>query len=298
MIDGGAARRPGRGPHVVVLGNEKGGSGKSTTALHLIVALLNAGYAVASLDLDARQGTLSRGLENRREFARRQDLRLAMPEHRSIPRSQAPTREAAEGEEHARLEEAIAELTCFDFLVVDTPGSDNSLSRLGHTKADTLITPLNDSFLDLDLLARIDPEARRILAPSVYSQMVWEQRQARAAEGRRPIDWIVMRNRLGHVDARSKRNMARLLDELATRIGFRLAPGFGERVIFRELFPKGLTLLDLRERGAGVALNMSHLAARQEVRALMQAIGLAEPAEDAHAAARYRLDGRTPDAYL
>ena len=283
--DGGAARRPGRGgPHVVVLGNEKGGSGKSTTALHLIVALIKAGYTVASLDLDARQGTLSRALENRREFAARQGLKLPQPAHRRVPRSEAATRADAEAEEQERLTAALAELAGHDFLVMDTPGSDNHLSRLGHAEADTLITPLNDSFLDLDLLARIDHEARKVLAPSVYSQMVWEQRQARARSGRRPIDWIVMRNRLSHVDARSKRNMARLLDQLASRIGFRLAPGFGERVIFRELFPKGLTLLDLREPGTGVALNMSHLAARQEVRALLETIGLAEAAEQVAAA--------------
>lgn len=263
------------GAHVIVLGNEKGGSGKSTTAMHLIVALLKSGHRVASIDLDARQGTLSRLLENRREFAQRNGLTLELPEHRGVHRSEASDRAAAEAEERQRLQEALDSVGARDFLVIDTPGSDNHLSRLGHTLADTLITPLNDSFLDLDLLARIDHDARKILAPSVYSQMVWEQRQQRAAAGGRPIDWIVMRNRLSHVDARNKRDVGRLLDQLAKRIGFRLAPGFGERVIFRELFPKGLTLLDLREGGTGVQMSMSHLAARQEVRALLSEIGLA-----------------------
>ena len=41
--------------HVVVLGNEKGGSGKSTTAFHIAVALLKAGQRVATIDLDCRQ---------------------------------------------------------------------------------------------------------------------------------------------------------------------------------------------------------------------------------------------------
>ena len=163
-------------------------------------------------------------------------------------------------------------------MVIDTPGSDSTLSRLGHSYADTLITPLNDSFLDLDLLARVDVEGRKVEAPSVYSQMVWEQRQQRAQAARPPIDWVVMRNRLAHIDARNKRAMADLLAQLAKRIGFRLAPGFGERVIFRELFLKGLTLLDLREERTGVALNLSHVAARQEVRALLRALALPEPA--------------------
>ncbi|MBK1695829.1 division plane positioning ATPase MipZ [Rhodovibrio salinarum] len=262
------------GPHVIVLGNEKGGSGKSTTAMHLIVALLKAGHKVGAVDLDARQGTLSRQVENRRTFAQRNDLKLELPELRTIDRArEAGTRADAEAAEREALSAAMDDLANCAFVVIDTPGSDSHLSRLGHTLADTLVTPLNDSFLDLDLLARIDHDAKTILSPSVYSQMVWEQRQARAQAGGRPIDWIVMRNRLSHLDARNKRDVGRLLEQLAKRISFRIAPGFGERVIFRELFPKGLTLLDLRESGTGVNMTMSHMTARQEVRALLAEIG-------------------------
>ena len=267
-----------RGPHVVVLGNEKGGSGKSTTAMHLMVALMKQGHSVGCIDLDARQGTLSRYLENRTRAARENGVALVLPESRRIHRSEADTRTEAEAEERALLEAALNAFAHDDFIVMDTPGSDSFLSRLGHSFADTLITPLNDSFLDLDLLARVDVEGRKVISPSVYSQMVWEQRQLRARAGQAPIDWIVMRNRLGHVDARNKRAITGLLTQLAKRIGFRLVPGFGERVIFRELFLKGLTLLDLREEGTGIALNMSHVAARQEVRALLQAIALPSPA--------------------
>ncbi len=262
-------------PHrIIVLGNEKGGSGKSTTAMHVTVSLMKQGRSVGCIDLDARQGTLSRYVENRREFTDEAGLELPLPEVRRVYRSEADARSAAEAEDQEALSEAIDSLSHCDSIVIDTPGSDNHLSRLGHAQADVLITPLNDSFLDLDLLARIDADGRRVLAPSIYSQMVWEQRQRRAKDGRPPIDWVVMRNRLSHVDARNKREVGNLLQQLAKRIGFRLAPGFGERVIFRELFPKGLTLLDLREKGAGVSLNMSHLAARQEVRGLFRAIGL------------------------
>jgi chromosome partitioning protein len=266
------------GPHVIVLGNEKGGSGKSTTAMHLVVALLKAGHKVGAIDLDARQGTLSRQVENRRTFAQRNDLKLELPELRTIDRARdADTRADAESQERAALSAAMDDLSACAFVVIDTPGSDSHLSRLGHTLADTLVTPLNDSFLDLDLLARIDHDAQKILSPSVYSQMVWEQRQARAQAGGRPIDWIVMRNRLSHLDARNKRDVGRLLEQLAKRISFRTAPGFGERVVFRQLFPQGLTLLDLRQSGAD--LTMSHVAARQEVRALLAAVGLDIPDE-------------------
>jgi len=260
--------------HILVLGNEKGGSGKSTTGMHLIVALLKRGYRVGSIDLDARQGSLSRLIENRIAYAERSGRSLELPLHRRVFRSEAEVRSAARYEERQALDEALEALVDCHYIVIDTPGSDSYLSRLGHTCADTLITPLNDSFLDLDLLARIDHEGKRVLAPSLYSQMVWEQRQQRAVAKLAPIDWVVMRNRLSHIDARNKREIGFLLEQLGKRIGFRLAPGFGERVIFRELFPKGLTLLDLRDGETGVALNMSHVAARQEVRALLQAIGL------------------------
>ena len=275
-MDEAAMMKKAGGPQIFVLGNEKGGSGKSTTAIHLAVALLRQGRKVGTIDLDARQGTLSRLVENREAFVKETGLRLPLPRHARVYRSQLPNRDDAEAEERQVMEQVMQSMAGSDAIIIDTPGSDSYLSRLGHMHADILITPLNDSFLDLDVLAKIDREGKRILGPSIYSQMVWEQRQMRARMNLPPVDWIVMRNRLAHLDARNKRTVGRLLGELSRRIGFRLMPGFGERVIFRELFPKGLTLLDLRENGAGVNLTMSHLAARQEVRLLLDELGLAE----------------------
>jgi chromosome partitioning protein len=269
----GAFRRP----RIIVLGNEKGGSGKSTTAMHMIVALLQSGSSVGSIDLDARQGTLTRYIENRRATAGELPLRLWR--HIPIEASRVDSAVAAAAEDHARLAAALAELADNDVIVIDTPGSDTGLSRIGHARADILITPLNDSFLDLDLLARLDREGKQIKGPSIYAEAVWEQRKRRAMADGGSIDWVVMRNRLSSLDARNKRDIGRLLDQLAKRIGFRLAPGFSERVIFRELFPRGLTLLDLNTGKGGPAMNMSHVAARQEVRALLQAIGITPPAE-------------------
>jgi chromosome partitioning protein len=262
-----AARAPGRA-HVLVVGNEKGGSGKSTTAMHVAVALLNGGAKVATVDLDARQGTFSRYVENRAAYARRKGLDLPMPMHAAVQASGDRADEKARFE--AVLEPAAASA---DFAIVDTPGSDTHLSRLAHTWADTLLTPLNDSFIDLDLLARVDPETLEIVRPSVYAEAVWKQRQIRAAQGARPVDWIVMRNRLSSLAARNKRDMGSVMEALAKRIGFRTARGLSERVIYRELFLNGLTLLDL-ERGAGPSMTMSHVAARQEVRDLVAALNL------------------------
>jgi chromosome partitioning protein len=273
-----ATRASGRA-HVLVIGNEKGGSGKSTAALHIAVAAMLEGSRVATLDLDARQGTLSRYLENRAAYARRKGLDLPMPRAASVPASTLPDRAAAEADEAARLQEALGTaMADADLVIVDTPGSDSHLSRLAHTEADTLLTPLNDSFIDLDLLARVDPDTLKIVRPSIYAEAVWKQRQMRAVQGGRPVDWVVMRNRLSHLAARNKRDMATVIDALAKRIGFRTARGLSERVIYKELFLNGLTLLDLkRGAGEGHSLTLSHVAARQEVRDLVSALNLPRP---------------------
>ena len=255
----------GSGPGtVIVLGNEKGGTGKSTTAMHLIVALLRGGNSVASVDLDSHQGTLTRYIENRRNFAGSEGLRLQLPEHHRVAGGEAEISEA-----DALIDRLAA---AHDYVVLDCPGTDNALARHAISRADILITPVNDSFIDLDLLARIGGTPPRVLGPSVYSQTVWEGRQRRAMNGGRPIDWIVLRNRLSPLDSRNKKSVGLTLEELARRIGCRCLDGFHERVIFRQLFLQGLTVLDLREEGAGVALNMSHVAARQEIRRLADAV--------------------------
>lgn len=258
---------------LIVLGNEKGGSGKSTTAMHLVTALVRAGHTVGALDLDLRQQSLFRYLDNRQDYMRRRDIQLPMPRRVVLAPSARDSRAEAAAEEQERFDAALAELSGCDCVVVDCPGSFSHYSRLAHAAADTLITPMNDSLVDFDMLARLDPANGRIKGPSVYSEMVWKARQVRAATGRRSIDWVVLRNRMAMLDARNKRRVASALTELAKRIGFRLAPGFSERVIFRELFLSGLTLLDLRDADPQM-MTMSNIAARQEVRDLVRALDL------------------------
>jgi chromosome partitioning protein len=258
----------GTSAHIIVVGNEKGGTGKSTVAMHLVVALLTRGAAVGSIDLDARQATLTRYLENRR----RRPEGLLMPDHEAVP----PTADPAADE--ARFLAALARMAeSHDVVVIDTPGSDHPLSRLCHSYADTLVTPLNDSFIDLDVLARVDPQTMKITRPSHYSEMVWEARKARALRGvRAGGTWFVLRNRLSTLDARNKREMERLLALLAKRIGFTVVEGLSERVIYRELFLEGLTLLDIGNR-VGVEFSLSRVAARQELRRLVDSLGLGLP---------------------
>ena len=166
----------------------------------------------------------------------------------------------------------IDELAYNDFIVIDTPGSADPMSRLGLTFADTLITPLNDSFVDLDLLAQVDAEGRRIMRLGQFGQRVLDERHQRKLSGREPLDWIVLRNRLTHIDARNKRQVGQLFKLLEARLKFRSVSGFGERVVFRELFPRGLTLLDLCDEAVHETLSISHVAARQELRSLLNAV--------------------------
>jgi len=278
VVDETFANRDGAppGPFVITLGNEKGGTGKSTAAMHLAVALLKLGYKVGTIDLDGRQGTLSRYLTNRRALAKTIHRDVPMPLHRRIEGSEADQRQAAESEDKARFGEALVELADRQIVIVDTPGSDSYLSRLAHANADMLITPINDTLLDIDILAHIDPSKREVRAPSAYCQMVWKQNDRRRASGREPIDWIVMRNRLTHIDAHNKRAVADLLDQLAERLGFRLATGFGERVIFHELFLTGLTVLDLPDDRLRGWSNVSLSHARREIHDLLLAVGVPE----------------------
>ena len=260
--------------HILVIGNEKGGSGKTTTSMHLIVALLRLGFKVGSMDIDARQRSLSRYVENRKATMAAESTSLPMPAHVVVNRSPFLTTQESEADERDRFTRALARLLAnCDFVVIDSPGSDTYLSRLAHSYADTVITPVNDSFVDLDVLAAVDGITMKIQKPSIYSEMLWEQKLLRARRDSGTIDWVVMRNRLSNIDARNKRMITRVMEDLTRRLGFRLAPGFSERVIFRELFLLGLTVLDVVETNkSGTTLSMSHLAARQEVRDLLKSL--------------------------
>lgn len=260
--------------HIIVSGNEKGGSGKSTVSMHVATALARMGFTVAAMDLDLRQRTFARYIENRQANAAKHGLSFASPEFHDLPEIDSADLSEGENIYDARLSAAVADLEGrYDFILIDCPGSHTRLSQVAHSLADTLITPLNDSFIDFDLLAKVDPDTNQILGPSVYAEMVWNARQLRAQAGLPPIDWIVLRNRLGAQYMHNKKKVGDALDDLAKRIGFRVAPGFNERVIFRELFPRGLTLLDLRDIGID-KMNVSNIAARQELRDLMNALNL------------------------
>lgn len=258
--------------HIIVFGNEKGGSGKSTAAMHTAIALLRLGYRVGTIDLDAHQGTLTRYLKKRFDYITRNNEHLPSPAHMAINRSTHETVSMNNNEEESFLLMALDELNrVCDFIVIDTPGTDSFLSRTAHSYADTLITPLNDSFIDLDLLADIDMKHYEIKGPSVYSHMVNTQRRVKEQRDGTTIDWIVMRNRITPLSTNNDKVISGLLDTISRKANFRLAPGFGDRVVFKEMFLKGLTLLDLKEDQEG-GLTLSQISARQEVRNLIRVL--------------------------
>lgn len=260
--------------HIIVVGNEKGGAGKSTVSMHLATALARMGHKVSGLDLDLRQRTFGRYIDNRQAFLKQAELDLPSPALCDLPEIEAASLKPGENVYDHRLSAAVASMEPNnDFILIDCPGSHTRLSQVAHSLADTLVTPLNDSFIDFDLLAHTDASGNKITGPSVYSEMVWTARQLRAQAGLAPIDWVVVRNRLGAQRMVNKDKMERAIKNLSKRIGFRVAPGFNERVIFRELFPRGLTLLDLKDIGVK-QLNISNIAARQELRDLVKALNL------------------------
>ncbi|WP_299963200.1 division plane positioning ATPase MipZ [uncultured Roseobacter sp.] len=260
--------------HIIVVGNEKGGAGKSTVSMHVATALARMGHRVNALDLDLRQRTFGRYTENRKAYLHQTGIDLGTPETHPLPQIAPEELAPEEHMEDRQLAAAVSTLSpSCDFILIDCPGSHTRLSQVAHSLADTLVTPLNDSFVDFDLLAHTDSTGDKILGPAVYSEMVWSARQLRAQAGLAPIDWIVLRNRIGAQRMVNKEKMERAIRNLSKRIGFRTAPGFSERVIFRELFPRGLTLLDLKDIGVK-QLNISNIAARQELRDLMKALAL------------------------
>jgi len=262
---------------VVVLGNEKGGTGKSTTAMHLIIGAMREGARVGSIDLDSGQASLSRYIANRRDFAEENGVSLIMPEHHRLVLSQDDSRAQASKEDHGRLTREIKRLSqSNDVVVIDTPGGDTDIGRTALRYADALVTPINDSLIDLDLIARLEGDPPEPVGPSRFSEKVWEARKRRASDGMDTIDWVVLRNRVSTLASRNRQAIEAALDDLCARFGFRVALGFGERVVFRELFLQGLTVLDLRESGTNVPLNMSHIAARREVRRLLEFVGLVD----------------------
>jgi chromosome partitioning protein len=261
---------------VIVVANEKGGSGKSTVAMHVAIALVKSGQRVATIDLDARQKSFTHFIENRRAWAKQVARDLEIPDHFCFGKVHYPTAED-EAAGCKALTDAVDTLSrTYGVIVIDTPGHDSYLMRLAHSLADTLVTPLNDSFVDLDVLGTVDPRTFEVTGTSHYSQMVQAARRQRQLD-QASTDWIVLRNRLSTISSRNKRLVGGGLQELSRWLDFRCIEGLAERVIFRELYPRGLTAVDdFDEVTLSARPTMSHVTARLEMQNLLGTILLGE----------------------
>jgi len=291
-------------PHVIVIGNQKGGSGKSTFAMHIIVALLRAGKHVACFDLDLNQQTLTRYLANRREWDRKHGRKLELPDYyavkerdaygtaRSLKQFIAQLRkdgrdkgdfiDSSSLSHNADLRQFISQLKeigradTHDFVVIDTPSGVQHLSLIAHGMADTLITPINDSFFDLDVLVAmetsdVEPQL------SAYANMVWRALEARSKVSGGATDWVIVRNRLEPVESNNQRQITLVLDVVQRKLGFRIARGLLERPAYREFFAAGLTVFDFVEgSGTSAESGQANSLARVEVENLIREIGLIE----------------------
>jgi len=257
---------------IIAVANEKGGCGKSTMAMHLAVAMAKRGQSVSTLDLDLRQGSLTRYLGNRQRYEVASGASIPMPEHYD-----GNAVIGNEGDGQAKCLERLRYVVegsraNTDILIIDTPGSDTPFGRLAHQHADLILTPVNDSFIDLDVLAQIDPHKKTVIGPSAFATVLLTDRQVRSEEGRPVAPWLVARNRLGTLKSHNTQDIDWALEKLSTSLGINVVSGFSERVIFRELFLVGLTILDLKDASGSKALSRSHLAAREEVFALADAV--------------------------
>ncbi|MDP2781008.1 division plane positioning ATPase MipZ [Devosia sp.] len=267
------------GAHIIAVGNEKGGSGKSTTALHLAVYLLHQGHRVATVDVDSRQQTLTRYVRNRRATLETTGRTVPMPRHVHLPTAWGDSIRENQRTELDIFTKAMTELRGeVDYIVIDTPGFDGNLARLAHGVADTLITPINDSMIDLDVLARIDVSTGEPIETSPYSRNVQRARAERLASTGQGTDWVLVRNRIANLGSRNASQVQSTIERVAARLGCRVADGIAERVIFRSLFPVGMTVFDPLDADLlGGAPSMSHVNARQEYRSLVAALRLPRP---------------------
>jgi chromosome partitioning protein len=265
-----------RSAHVVVVANEKGGTGKSTLSIHISVALLKAGFRVATIDLDTRQRTLTRFFENRASWATTAPWEVELPRHHALDRGNSDNVRDNETWEFGAFATAISEVEHeYEFVVIDTPASDSYLMRLAHSLADTLVSPVNDSFIDVDVFSRVNHDRTKRGQVAHYADLVLEARRKRKMVDQGIIDWIIIRNRMSSTQSNNAKQIASSLSRLAFELKFRPADGLHDRVIFRELFPIGLTALDpIEEAMRGSNLSASQASARREVDLLISTLQL------------------------
>lgn len=250
------ASRPRPHGHVIVFANQKGGVGKSTLAFHAAIALCDVGKKVAVIDLDHGQATLSGALINREATCRLLKIGLPTPRFATVSHSSG-----------AYLAQEIARIgSDCNYVVIDLAGGDSPITRRAVAMADTLVTPVNSSFADIDLLGQFDATTMRLKRLGRFARLVNGIGQAREDRSMAVADWIVMPNRIRRSGSNNEISIGDSLAHLAEIAGYRIGKGMCERVAYRELFLFGLTHLDLKRIPH---LARAKLAAKHEIEQLL-----------------------------
>jgi chromosome partitioning protein len=223
---------------IVVVGSIKGGTGKSTIALHLATLAMQENYDVYTYDMDFPQFSFERFFRNRKN-------------------SNLPV-----WKRHLSFKDftQIPDMNEEGLHIIDTPGRyDQDLINI-HKRADVIITPVNDSFIDIDTLMEVDRERWGKLGS--YYELIFENKKNKPDSL-----WLVVRSRSSTLNSLHKKDMESRLEDLSRKLDFKLLQGLKERTIFRELFAKGQTVFDLKNK-----LAISQLAAKMEIKLLFKEI--------------------------
>lgn len=221
---------------IILFANEKGGVGKTTLVFNTAIDLCNRGYRVLAIDLDFRQRSLARAIENRMASNRCLGLDLPVPKVCVLQQPSGPM--------------LVQELNRLgsdrDVILIDAPGHDSPVARRAMALAQTIVTPINPSFFDLDVLGHFDPVSLKFRKPGPFAQAILDIRAEQMRRNLLPARWIIAKNRIRGAERSHNKRIEPMLAQLSDQLGLTIAEGLTERVAYRSLLQYGFTISDIK----------------------------------------------------